>query len=138
MKTVLCDINFFLDIFLKRDPFYNATANLFMRIEAGEVKGYICALSFPTLFYILSKELKKEKAVKTLNKIRTIFHVANVDEKIIDLSLLSDFKDFEDAIQYYSAMRVKANFIITRDKSDYLLHEIPALTPDEYLALQDI
>lgn len=135
MKTVLCDINFVLDIFLKREPFYYSAARLFKNIEDKKLKGYLCALSFPTLFYLLSKELSKEKAIKILEKIRIVFGIAEVDEKVIDLSLTSDFKDFEDAVQYYSAIKVKADCIITRNKDDYVNDKIPVLTPEEFLAL---
>ena len=135
MKTVLCDINFILDIFLKREPFYYSAARLFQHIENKKLKGYLCALSFPTLFYLLSKELSKEKAIQILEKIRIVFRVAAVDEKIIDLSLTSDFSDFEDAIQYYSAIQAKADCVITRDKNDYINDKIPALTPEEFISM---
>lgn len=138
MKTVLCDINFILDIFLKREPFYYSAAKLFKKIEDKELKGYLCALSFPTLFYLLSKELSREKAIKTLEKIRIVFSVAAVDQKVIDLSLTSDFKDFEDAVQYYSAVQVKADCLITRNKDDYIDDKIPVLTPEEFLASLEI
>ena len=135
MKTVLCDINFILDIFLKQEPFYYPAARLFKKIEDKKLKGYLCALSFPTLFYLLSKELSKEKAIRILEKIRIVFGIAEVDEKVIDLSLTADFKDFEDAVQYYSAIKVKADCIITRNKDDYVNDKIPVLTPEEFLAL---
>ncbi len=135
MKRVLCDINFILDILLKRKPFYLPAARLFKKIEDGELRGYLCSLSFPTLFYIVSKELNREKALKNLEKIRIVFKVASVDEKVIDMSLVSGFKDFEDAVQYYSAVQIKADFIITRNKTDYKYSKIPALTPDEFLAV---
>ena len=136
MKSVLCDINIILDIFLKRESFYKASANIFQRIEEGEIKGYLCALSFPTLFYILSKELSREKAIKILEKIRIVFNVSTVDEKNIDLSLTSEFSDFEDAVQYYSAVNSKVDYIITRNKSDFVVNKIPVLTPEEFLALE--
>ncbi|KAF0146046.1 MAG: httm domain protein [Nitrospirae bacterium] len=135
MKKVLCDINFILDIFLKREPFYRSAAEVFRKIEERELKGYLCSLSFPTLFYLLTKELNREKALKTLEKIRIVFSVAPVDEKVIDMSLVSDFRDFEDAVQYYSAIHAKADCVITRNKADYRDNRIPVLAPDEFLAL---
>lgn len=135
MKAVFCDINFILDIFLKREPFYYSASKLFKKIEDKKLKGCLCALSFPTLFYLLSKELSREKAIKTLEKIRIVFSGATVDQKVIDLSLASDFKDFEDAVQYYSAVQVKADCLITRNKDDYIDNKIPTLTPEEFLAL---
>jgi len=138
LKAVLCDINFILDIFLKREPFYHPAAKLFKKIEDKDLKGYLCALSFPTLFYLLSKELSREKAIKTLEKIRIVFSIASVDQKVIDLSLASDFKDFEDAVQYYSAVQAKADCLITRNKDDYIDDKIPVLTPEEFLASVEV
>ena len=92
-------------------------------------------MSFPTLFYLLTKELNREKALKTLEKIRIVFSVAPVDEKVIDMSLVSDFRDFEDAVQYYSAIHLRADYVITRNKADYRDNQIPVLASDEFLAL---
>ena len=135
MKSVLCDINVILDIFLKRDPHYAPAARLFSLIEEKKLQGYLSAQSFPTMFYILSKELKRDKAMRVLEKLRIVFRVAAVDEKVIDLSLASTFKDFEDAVQYYSALHVKADCLITRNKSDYRTDRLPVMTPEEFLAL---
>ncbi len=134
MKKVLCDINFFLDIFLKRSAFYSPAAGVFKKIENGELKGYACSLTFLTLFYLLAKELGREKAIKTLEKVRIIFKIAPVDEKVIDLSLVSDFRDFEDAVQYYSAIHSKVDCLITRNKLDYTDDKLPVFTPEEFLA----
>jgi len=135
LKSVLCDINFFLDIFLKREQFYFPAAGVFKMIEEKKLKGYICALSFPTLYYLLSKELKREKSIKILEKVRIVFHVSAVDERVIDLSLTSNFRDFEDAVQYYSAVQARADCLITRNKGDYKVDNLPVLTPEEFMAI---
>jgi len=128
-------MNFFLDIFLKRGPFYVPAAILFKMIEERKLKGYLCALSFPTLYYLLSKKLTREKAIKILEKIRIVFHVAAVDERVIDLSLTSNFRDFEDDVQYYSAVQTKSDCLITKNKVDYKVDALPVLTPEEFLAI---
>lgn len=138
MKTILCDINFILDIFLKREPFFTPAARLFSMIEERKIHGYLSALSFPTLFYILAKELKRQKAIQILERLRIVFDVAAVDEKVIDLSLVSGFKDFEDAVQYYSAMQIQADCLVTRNKADYRVDPLPILTPEEFLASTEV
>jgi predicted nucleic acid-binding protein len=134
MKTILCDVNFILDIFLERGPFYFPAAKIFSMVEAKQLDGYLCANSFPILFYILVKKLKRDKAMKILEKVRIVFRVAAVDEKVIDLSLASDFRDFEDAVQYYSAVSLKADCLITRNKIDYIASDLSIMTPEEFLA----
>jgi predicted nucleic acid-binding protein len=134
-KKVFLDINVILDILLKREKLYKAPALIFKAVENGKINGLICSLSFPTLFYILSKELGKDKAVILLNKIRLIFNISLVDEKIIDKSLVSGFKDFEDAIQYYSALIARADYLITRNIKDFKSTGIPVISPEEFIAL---
>ncbi len=134
MKAVLCEINFILDIFLEREPFYAPAARIFAMIEAKLLKGFLCANSFPTLFYILAKELKRDKAMRVLEKLRIVFRVAAVDEKVIDLSLASDFKDFEDAVQCYSAVNARVDCLITRNKNDYVTDILAIMSPEEFLA----
>jgi predicted nucleic acid-binding protein len=134
VKAVLCDINFILDIFLEREPFYAPAARIFAMIEARLLKGFLCANSFPTLFYILAKELKRDKAMRVLEKLRIVFRVAAVDEKVIDLSLASDFKDFEDAVQCYSAVNARVDCLITRNKNDYVTDILAIMSPEEFLA----
>ncbi len=136
MKSIFCDINFFLDIFLKREPFYAPAAVVFKMIEEKKLKGHLCALSFPTLYYLLSKKLDQKDAIKILEKVRIVFHVAAVDQRVIDLSLTSNFKDFEDAVQYYSAVQAKSECLITRNKGDYKVDILPVLTPEEFLAIK--
>lgn len=134
-KKIFLDINVILDVLLKRDKLYKAPAIIFKTVENEKLQGFISALSFPTLFYILAKELDREKALNLLNKIRVVFNVARVDEKIIDKSLVSTFKDFEDAVQYYSCMSTKSDYLITRNVKDYKTSNIPVITPEEFVAL---
>jgi hypothetical protein len=59
-----------------------------------------------------------------------------MDDKIIDLSLNSDFKDFEDAIQYFTALENKLEIIITRNLKDFKLSKIPVMTANDYLIMR--
>ena len=46
-----------------------------------------------------------------------------------------DLLDFEDAVTAAVAQREKADYIITRNKRDFLKSFVPAITPDEFLRL---
>jgi len=133
MITILCDINIFIDIFLERKSHYSSSAEIFSLVEMGKISGYISAASYGTIYYLLSKELNREIAIKILEKIKLVFKTAKVDDRIIELAIVSDFKDFEDAIQYYSAVSNNVNYIITRDKKDFVKSDIPVFTPEEFI-----
>jgi hypothetical protein len=66
-------------------------------------------------------------------KYRLICEVSNIDKIIIDKSLISNFNDFEDAVQHYSALYDKCDILITRNKKDFKNSEIPVMTPSEFL-----
>ena len=70
-----------------------------------------------------------------MRKLRKLFKITKVNEKVVDQALASGFKDFEDAIQYYSALDVKAKYLVTRNKSDYIGEEVIIVSPQEFLAL---
>lgn len=59
-----------------------------------------------------------------------------VDKEIVHKALESDYKDLEDALQYYSAMAADAEVIVTRNVKDFVKYEIPVITPTEFLATQ--
>ena len=47
--------------------------------------------------------------------------------------LNSNFSDFEDSLQYFSALESDCSILITRNGRDFKDSQIPVLTADEYL-----
>jgi len=135
LNSIFFDINVILDIFLKREPFYASSAQVFSLAEAKQFNGCLGALSYPILFYLLKKELDRDEAIAILKKVRIVLKTAPLIEKVIDSALSSNIRDFEDAMQYYSALEVKSDYFITRNKKDYPANFLQILTPDEFLAL---
>lgn len=134
MKKVFLDSDIIIDLISQRLPFYNDAAQIFTLLDLNKFMGFTTPVVFSNLFYILSKLKNKSFAIKNLNKLRSILNILTVDEKTIDLSLASDFTDFEDAIQYYSSIENGINIIITRNKKDYKNCKIPVLSPKEFLS----
>ncbi len=58
----------------------------------------------------------------------------SIDADIVQQAIHSSFQDFEDALQYYSALRIKADVIITRNGKDFTESTIPVMTAAEYIA----
>jgi predicted nucleic acid-binding protein len=133
MEHLFVDTNIVLDLLAQRAEFFQEAQELFTRADLNKVELTISALTFANTHYILSKHLKLEETRKILNKFKVLVNVAPVDDKIIELALASDFKDFEDAIQYYSALESKAQLIITRNKKDFKYAKIPIMTAKEYI-----
>ena len=127
------DTDIILDLFAKREPFYRHSAQLFTLIDNDKIYAFTTPVVFSNLFYILSRLKSRKFAHFTLRKLRLLINIITVDEKIVDLALNSEFKDFEDAIQFYSANFHNLDFIITRNVKDYITTKITVLTAKEYI-----
>ncbi|MDN3641794.1 PIN domain-containing protein [Lutimonas halocynthiae] len=135
MDALLVDTNIVLDLLAERKEFLIEAQELFTLSDKKEVKLYVSSLTFANTFYILSQNLKLSDARKILRKFKVLVEVLPMDDKIIDLSLESDFKDFEDAIQYHTAIENDIKIIITRNLKDFKTSKIPVLTAKSYMGL---
>ncbi len=132
MEKIFVDANIVMDLLEKREEFYQEAQELFTLSDKKNVKLYISALTLANVHFLLFKHLKME-ARKVIAKFKVLVEVLAVDDKIIDLSLTSDLKDFEDAIQYYTAIENEMDIIITRNKKDFKNLDLPILTAKEFL-----
>lgn len=133
MEKVFVDTDIVLDLLSNREPFYFASANLFSAADKNEIKIYVSSLCFANLNYILSKQFSADQAKKKLLKFKTLVTVLSVTEKVVDLALSSDFKDFEDGIQYFTAIENNIKILLTRNLKDYKSAEIPVMTAEQFL-----
>lgn len=136
MDRILVDTNIIIDLLTKRQDFYIPASELFTLADKKEIKLAISSLTFANTFYLLTKELSDTKAKEILRKFKLLVKVLPMDDKIIDLSLNSDFRDFEDAIQYYTAIENNLEIIITRNLKDFKLAKIPVMTAENYLNIK--
>lgn len=132
MEKIFVDANIVMDLLEKREEFYQEAQELFTLSDKKNVRLYISALTLANVHFLLFKHLKME-ARKVLAKFKVLVEVLAVDDKILDLALTSDQKDFEDAIQYYTAIENEMDIIITRNKKDFKNLNLPVLTAKEFL-----
>jgi predicted nucleic acid-binding protein len=134
-RKVFVDTDIIYDLLAKRDPFYLPAARLFTLADEGKIQIYISASSLPNIHYLISKLTSAEEAKQILRKLKVILHITALNEKIIDLALNSDFSDFEDAIQYYSALQNNIDVLLTRNLKDYKKAQISVLTAQDFINL---
>jgi predicted nucleic acid-binding protein len=134
MSKLLIDTNLVLDLLSKREPFYDSVAKIFSLADKNKLKLSISSLTFANTDCVLSRLKSATKSREILRRFRVLVQVLSLDDKIIDLALNdSNFKDYENGLQYYSAIENGQNIIITRDLKDFKESKIPVMTPEEYL-----
>ena len=132
MKKVFLDTNVVIDLLDKRDPFYKAAIAIFTLAYKKKITIYVSPMTYATASYLLRKHGQEQMRL-LLRNFRQLSKVTIADERIVDDALASSFVDYEDALQYYSALSKNVDIIVTRNIKDFQYSKIPVLTPDEYL-----
>jgi predicted nucleic acid-binding protein len=134
MKKVFLDTNIILDLLTARPPFYTDAAGIFSLADRNEIVLCASSLSLSNANYILLQSNKYDEVKQMLRKIKVIIKVLSLDDKIVELALNdTDFKDFEDGLQYFTALEDGVDVIITRNLKDFKKARIPVMTADQYL-----
>lgn len=133
MEKVFVDTDIVLDLLSARQPHYKYAAELFSLADENAVRLYVSSLTFANINYILSKQLSSAQARKMLLKFKTLVNVCAVNDKIIELALASDFNDFEDAIQYNTAIENGLTTLLTRNLKDFKKAGIAIQTAQQFL-----
>lgn len=134
MENYLVDTNIIIDMLLDRED-ADAACAVIDGAERGEYGLYICSLSFTNIYYSLRHILSREQRVSALLQLREVLQVANVDATVIDAALHSGWKDFEDAVQNFSAVaNTNIKGIITRNVKDFRASQLQILDSRQFLA----
>ncbi|WP_340105187.1 PIN domain-containing protein [Rhodohalobacter sp. 8-1] len=135
---VLFDANILLDVFLKRDPFFETSSKLVALAEWGKIEGWLCGSIVTAIHYLLSKSLNRERAGNHVGDILQIFHIATITRAVLEGARESGFTDYEDAVIHQSAVQANLDLILTRNQKDFKKSELPVYSPDELLNLMDL
>ena len=135
MHRIYIDSDVLLDVFAKREPFYEDSALVLSLAAEKSIEAFITPIVAVNVIYILRKLRSQDIAITNIRKLRTIVKILPVTSDHVDKALSSKFKDFEDALQYFAALEGQIGFIITRNTADYKPSKISVCTPAEFLKI---
>ncbi len=134
MENVLIDTDVILDFFFDREPFAEFATDVLNLCEENKLKGFITPVIVCNVYYLLRKTAKHEIVIERIKQLLTIIDILNINKEVVLDSLNSDFKDFEDALQNFSAIKNgKISIVLTRNIKDYKKSELAVMTPETYL-----
>lgn len=116
-------------IFCKSEPFVDDAAKIFAKIDAGELEGFISAITITNIYYIIRKVSGKITAQDAIAQIMTDLHICAVDREILEQAITLNFQDFEDAVQCACGIANEVDAIITRDPSGFVNAGILVIPP---------
>ena len=134
MSRIFLDTTVILDLLGERVPFFDSIAKVATLADQKKLTLVVSPLSFTTTDYVLNKYESSESVLNKLRKFKIICEVCEVNEETIDKALNASFKDFEDGLQYFTALQANCSIIITRNGKDFKQATIPIMTAEEYLS----
>jgi predicted nucleic acid-binding protein len=130
---VLIDTNVIVDVALEREPFYAESDRILTLAEEAQIQGYVSASTFSDLYYIIRRDKGRDWTLEFLRQLATFCQVATVDNSVISIALTCNFKDFEVAIQYSTAVINLIDAIVTRNPRDFPVNIPRIVTPNQLI-----
>lgn len=138
MRHLFLDTNVLIDFLADRKPFSIDAAKLFNHALNKKATIYLATVSYNNIYYIIRQTNSHADAINILSELQDWTEAIDVSKEVIRQALKSDFRDFEDAIQYHCATALPIiDCIVTRDTKDFRTSSIPTMTPREALTLID-
>ena len=134
MDNVLIDTDVLLDFFFDRKPFSRYSTEILNLCEENKLYGFTTLVIISNVYYILRKTAKHDIIIERIKQLLNIIEIIKMDKNAVINALNSDFKDFEDALQNFSAVEDGTiNILLTRNIKDFKTSELAILTPETYL-----
>ncbi len=134
MKKVFIDTYIVIDLLSRREPFFEEAAVLFSLADKKQVELSVSSLTIANTSYALLRQMDSNKAKSVLRKLRLILKILPLDDKIIGLALNDEtFSDFEDGLQYFTAIEDEQELIITRNLKDFKNSKLPTMTAKQFI-----
>jgi predicted nucleic acid-binding protein len=116
---LLIDVNVVLDAVLMRQPWAKDAAVLLASIEQRRAEGFLAGHTVTTAYYVAAKTAGRPSAVTAISDLLRVFEVVPVEKDDFFQALALGWTDFEDAVQAICALKVNADYIVTRNARDF-------------------
>lgn len=137
MKKLFLDTDVLIDFLSDRQPYSEQAVLLFAFALKHKFSLLVSALSFDNVYYVLRRYgFSHAASIRALKKLQDVTDCVSIHAQTISAALESDFKDFEDGIQYHTALDIgDIDFFITRNLKDYRRSEIQVVSPLHFMTL---
>ena len=122
-----CDV--IIDLLTRREPHFSDSSLIFQSALENKLKLFTSPLAIANVHYMIRKTKSEENTRKAISKLLSFITITEMNQNTVLKALESDMKDFEDALQSFSAEPLACDYIITRDTKDYKKSSLEAKTP---------
>lgn len=137
IKKVFFDANIFNDIFDNRRAGFAKSSEAYIGALKQGMKIHTSCDVATNIYYITAKYVSREKALDGIELLKTSvtiipFGETELSQAIALMRKESDYKDFEDTIQYIMALNTQCDVIVTND-ARFVSKAIEALSAEAFV-----
>ena len=133
MQRIFLDTNIVIDFLGEREGVYESAAKIMTLADHKKIKVFTSPTSISNTYYLLSKYENTKSALEKIRKFKVLCSISLMDDEVVEKAINSNFKDFEDAMQYFSALASHCDLIVTRNEKDFKNAMIPVMNGESYL-----
>lgn len=133
MQRLFFDTNIIIDFLGERAGFYEPAAKILTLADRKNIEIFTSPTSISNAYYLIAKYENAKIALEKIGKFKLLCSISVMDDDVIEKAIHSDFKDFEDAMQYFSALATHCDLIVTRNEKDFKNALIPVMNAESYL-----
>ncbi len=130
----LLDTNVLVDLFTGRPPEGEYAMKLQIMQELDDVELWVSAKSFTDAFYVMTKNNKSADVQRAFIRSMEYLNVCAVDADDVRMTAERCWPDFEDCLIDVCAEKVKADYLLTRDRKGFENSHTTALSPRDFFA----
>ncbi|MFK5975159.1 MAG: PIN domain-containing protein [Sulfurovum sp.] len=127
---IYIDTNIFLNAILNRDN--NISKKVLSFLEDRGFDIILNDISIINIHYYVQKDYNFDIAKQHIQVILDEYTIISATDRLLSLALNSNFKDFEDAVQYFCAKEYQSDLIITNDKKGFKNSEIETISANDF------
>ena len=129
------DANVVISVLNKEYPLFTYSSRVMSLADRPGFEVFTSPLALAIAFYFASKKSGEVSAKKKIDLLTNRIRISTINEAITKKALENpQAHDFEDGLQYYSAMDQACEVIITEDMSDFYFSEIEVLGCEEFMS----
>jgi len=133
MKVFL-DANVLVSVLNKEYPSFTYSARILSLSDSSKYKIFTSPLCLAIAFYFAEKKCGTTLAKQKINLLTEKLYITNLNEKtVLEANKNKKVHDFEDGLQYYSALDSGCKYIVTENLEDFYFSEIEVLTGRQFL-----
>lgn len=127
------DANVLVSVVNQEYPLFRYSSRIVSLIDNPSYQVFTSPLCLAITYYFAEKKSGSKKALEKLKLLSGKISITSIDNSVV-LQTIGNPKihDFEDGMEYYSALASGCELIITEDLGDFYFSEIPTKTCEAF------